>query len=135
MDLDNINIVNEFDNENVDNEPAIKFIDNLFAKVEDWKILENDSGKNGMYRKDINPVKNKYDKYDIEDIPVIIKCNNRDIKITITLERYIWIIFPTIIVIDIDTLKLIKIVMKPALIGINVMDAVYEHVFKSKIAI
>jgi len=40
-----------------------------------------------MYRKNSTLVKNKYNKYDIKDKPDKIRCNNKDIKITIKLKR------------------------------------------------
>ena len=58
------------------NEPAIIFIDKRFANVNDWNRLENDSSQNRMYRKNSTLVKNKYNKYDIKDIPDKIRCNN-----------------------------------------------------------
>lgn len=84
---DNINIFKELDNRNVNNEPAIKFIDKRFANVSDWNKLENDSSKNRMYRKNSTLVKNKYNKYEIKDKPDKIRCNNNEINITITLKR------------------------------------------------
>ena len=84
---DNINIFKEFDNKNVNNDPANKFIGKRFANVNDWNTFENDSSKNRMYRKNSTLVKNKYNKYDIEDKPDKIRCSNKDIKITIRLKR------------------------------------------------
>ena len=40
-----------------------------------------------MYRKNSTVVKNKYNKYEIKDKPDTIRCNNKDIKITIKLKR------------------------------------------------
>ena len=84
---DNIILFKEFDNKNVNNDPANKFIDKRFANVNDWNNNENDSSKNRMYRKKSTLVKNKYNKYEFKDKPDKIICNNKDIKITIKLKR------------------------------------------------
>ena len=77
----------EDDNRNVNNEPAIKFIDRRFANVNDWNKFEKDSSKNKINKNNSNRVKNKYNKYAIIENPDNIRFNNKDIKIIIKLNK------------------------------------------------
>ena len=57
------------------------------ANVSDWNKLENDSSKNKIYKNNSFLVKNRYKRYEINESPNKMICNNKEDNITNKLNK------------------------------------------------
>lgn len=74
-------------NKKVSNEPARRLIESRLPRVKDWNRLENDSRTNRININNSILVKNKYNKNEIMDKPIVNRLRFNDTVITNKLKR------------------------------------------------